>query len=74
VKFVALGFDVRESDFPLRIAWPLLLLNVINDFVEEDVSYISSFKTGEVWRIPAASRRRPPRSSRCQDGRSARCP
>lgn len=55
VKFAALGFDVRESDFPLRIAWPLFLLNVINDFVEEDVSYISSFKTGEVWRIPAAS-------------------
>jgi Ca-activated chloride channel family protein len=55
VKFVALGFDVRESDFPLRIAWPIFLLNTINDFVEEDVGYISSFKTGEVWHIPAAS-------------------
>ena len=53
VKFVALGFDIRESDFPLRIAWPIFLLNVINDFVEEDVSYISSFKTGDVWHIPA---------------------
>ncbi|HZF54782.1 MAG TPA: VWA domain-containing protein [Polyangiaceae bacterium] len=53
VKFVALGFDIRESDLPLRIAWPILLLNTINDFVEEDVSYISSFKTGEVWHIPA---------------------
>jgi hypothetical protein len=55
VKFVALGFDVRESDFPMRIAWPLFLLNTINDFVEEDVGYISSFKTGTVWRIPASS-------------------
>lgn len=55
VKFVALGFDIRESDLPLRIAWPIFLLNTINDFVEEDVSYISSFKTGEVWHIPAAS-------------------
>jgi Ca-activated chloride channel homolog len=55
VKFVALGFDVRESDFPLRIAWPLFLLNTINDFVEEDVSYISSFRTGGVWSIPASS-------------------
>jgi hypothetical protein len=55
VKFVALGFDIRESDLPLRIAWPLLLLNTINDFVEEDVSYISSFRTGTVWHIPAAS-------------------
>jgi hypothetical protein len=55
VKFVALGFDIRESDLPLRIAWPILLLNTINDFVEEDVSYISSFKTGDVWHIPASS-------------------
>ncbi|AUX45712.1 hypothetical protein SOCE26_072080 [Sorangium cellulosum] len=55
VKFVALGFDVRESDFPLRIAWPLFLLNAINNFVEEDTSYISSFRTGTVWHIPASS-------------------
>jgi Ca-activated chloride channel homolog len=55
VKFVALGFDVRESDLPLRIAWPMLVLNAINDFVEEDTSYISSFRTGSVWQIPASS-------------------
>lgn len=54
-KFVALGFDIRESDLPLRISWPLLLLNIINDFVEEDTSYISSFQTGTVWRVPAPS-------------------
>ena len=54
-KFVALGFDVRESDFALRIAWPLFLLNTINDFVEEDTGYISSFRTGTVWQIPAPS-------------------
>ncbi|WP_437275656.1 VWA domain-containing protein [Sorangium sp. So ce375] len=55
VKFVALGFDVRESDLPLRIAWPLFLLNAINNFVEEDTNYISSFRTGSVWHIPASS-------------------
>jgi hypothetical protein len=54
-KFVALGFDVRESDLPMRVAWPLLLLNTINDFVEEDTGYISSFKTGTVFRVPAPS-------------------
>lgn len=52
-KFVALGFDVRQSDFPLRIAWPVFLLNTINWFVEEDTEYLSSFKTGEVWHVPA---------------------
>jgi hypothetical protein len=46
---------VRESDFPLRVAWPLFLLNTINDFVEEDTGYISSFRTGAVWNIPVAS-------------------
>jgi len=54
-KFVALGFDVRESDLPLRVAWPLFLLNAVNWFTDEDAGYLSSFKTGEVWRIPVAA-------------------
>ncbi|MEM9692322.1 MAG: VWA domain-containing protein [Myxococcota bacterium] len=51
-KFVALGFDVRESDFPLRISWPLFVLNSINAFLDEDTDYISSYFTGDVWSIP----------------------
>jgi hypothetical protein len=51
-KFVAMGFDVRASDLPLRVAWPLLLLNSINWFSDEDSQYISSFRTGDVWRVP----------------------
>jgi len=51
-KFVALGFDVRDSDLPLRIAWPLFLLNTVNYFTDEDTSYLSSYRTGDVWRIP----------------------
>ncbi|MEO7092078.1 MAG: VWA domain-containing protein, partial [Polyangiales bacterium] len=52
-KFVVLGFDVRQSDLPLRIAWPVFLLNCVNWFVEEDAEYLSSFKTGDVWHVPA---------------------
>ena len=51
--FVALGFDVRDSDLPMRIAWPLFVMNVIGHFIDEDTGYISSFRTGEVWSIPA---------------------
>jgi hypothetical protein len=51
-KFVAVGFDVRASDLPLRVAWPLFLLDTINWFTDEDATYLSSFRTGEVWRIP----------------------
>jgi hypothetical protein len=54
-KFVAMGFDVRDSDLPLRVAWPLLLLNSINFFTDEDAQYISSFRTGDVWRVPIVS-------------------
>ncbi len=50
-KFVAIGFDVRQSDLPLRVAWPLLLLNTLNWFVDEESQYLSSFRTGEVWRV-----------------------
>lgn len=51
--FVALGFDPRNSDLVLRVAWPLFVLNAINHFVEEDTGYISSFRTGDVWQVPA---------------------
>lgn len=51
-KFAAMGFDVRESDLPLRVAWPVLLVNTVNFFIDEDVAYISAFRTGEVWRVP----------------------
>ncbi len=54
-KFVAMGFDVRESDLPLRIAWPLFVLDCINWFTDEDSEYLSAYRTGEVWRIPVAS-------------------
>ena len=50
--FVVLGFDIRQSDLPLRISWPLLLLNTINEFMQDDASYLSSYRTGTVWRLP----------------------
>jgi hypothetical protein len=54
-SFVALGFDPRSSDLVLRVAWPLFVLNSINAFVEEDTGYVSSFRTGDVWRVPVPS-------------------
>jgi hypothetical protein len=51
-KFVALGFDVRDSDLPLRVAWPLFILNCIDWFTNEDAQYLSSLRTGDIWRLP----------------------
>jgi len=53
--FVALTFDVRGSDLPLRVAWPLLLLNTVDWFVQEDVGFLSSFSTGDTWHLPVSS-------------------
>ncbi|HEX3593746.1 MAG TPA: VWA domain-containing protein [Polyangiaceae bacterium] len=53
--FVALGFDPRDSDLVLRVAWPLFVLNVIHSFVEDDASYLSAYRTGTPWRVPAPS-------------------
>jgi hypothetical protein len=51
-RFVALGFNPRDSDLVLRVAWPLFVLNTLTEFVAEDASYLSSFRTGDVWHIP----------------------
>jgi hypothetical protein len=54
-KFAALGFDPKESDLPLRVAWPVLLMNCINFFSDDDAAHVSGFRTGEVWRLPTTS-------------------
>jgi hypothetical protein len=50
--FVALTFDVRRSDLPLRVAWPLFLLHAVDGFTSADASYLGSYRTGETWRMP----------------------
>jgi hypothetical protein len=51
-RFAVMGFDVRESDLPLRTAWPIFLMNTLRWFADDDDSYLSSVTTGQVWRIP----------------------
>ncbi len=51
-RIIAFLFDVRRSDLPLRVAWPLLLLNSIDFFVQEDAGYLSSYETGRTWHVP----------------------
>jgi len=51
-RVVALLFDVRRSDLPLRVAWPLLLLNTVDWFAQEDAGYLSSYEAGETWHVP----------------------
>ena len=47
------GFDSRESDLPLRIAFPLLIANSLQWFAGRDRDQLtSSFATGHHWSIP----------------------
>jgi hypothetical protein len=70
-KFVALGFDVRKSDLPLRPAWPLFVLDCLDWFANEDSRYLSAFRTGEVWRVPVGGTPKQALLKR-PDGRSER--
>ncbi len=51
-RFVQLGFAPRDSDFVLRIGWPLFLLNTINAFSAQTDDYVASYQTGRTWHIP----------------------
>jgi len=45
--FVALTFDVTQSDLPLRVAWPMLLLNALDGFSRQQVGYVDNYRAGE---------------------------
>ncbi|MDB6173233.1 MAG: von Willebrand factor type [Chthoniobacteraceae bacterium] len=46
-RVVALGFDVAESDLPLRIAFPLLISNAVHWLAHESTPLPRSISTGE---------------------------
>jgi hypothetical protein len=52
-KVLAVGFDLRRSDLPMRPAFPLLLANVLDWFSGDDAEFIATYKTGRTWQIPA---------------------
>lgn len=51
-RVVALGFDLRRSDLPLRVAFPVLLLNAVDWFIGEGAEDPQSYATGRTWRVP----------------------
>lgn len=51
-KTVALGFDLKRSDLPLRVAFPVLLINALDWFAGGDAGLAASYATGRAWRLP----------------------
>ncbi len=48
----AVGFDVRDSDFPLRVGFPVFLLNAMDWFADDDDELQPGYPTGTTWSIP----------------------
>jgi hypothetical protein len=51
-RSVAIGMDLRQSDLPLRVAFPVLLMNALDWFAGDVDDDMGSRKTGQFWRIP----------------------
>jgi Ca-activated chloride channel homolog len=51
-RVVAWGFDLAKTDLPLRVAFPVLIQNVLAYFTDDDATYIANYRTGETWYVP----------------------
>lgn len=51
-RSLAVGFDLRQSDLPLRVAFPVLLMNALDWFAGDVDDDLGSLRTGQMWRIP----------------------
>ena len=50
-RMVAIAFDIRNSDLPLRVAFPVLMINLVDYFQLDDSDLIQNFSTGETWSV-----------------------
>ena len=50
-KTVAFGFDLSRSDLPLRVAFPILILNALDWFAGDSEALLTSHRTGETWAV-----------------------
>ncbi len=51
VPFVALAFDVQESDLPMRIAWPILVFDALSLLLPDDLTLAPTCASGRVCRL-----------------------
>ena len=55
LRFVALAFDLRHSDFPLRTAFPLFLANALSWLANKPATEALSWPTGRTIRVDIAA-------------------
>jgi hypothetical protein len=54
-RVIAWAFDLAVSDFPLRIAFPIMIQNMLSWLTDDDATFISNYKTGQTWYVPVKS-------------------
>ena len=50
-KIVAFGFSLSGTDLTLRVAFPLLLVNILDWFAGDDADLITTYQTGQRFRV-----------------------
>lgn len=51
-KLVVFGFGLDGTDLPLRVAFPVMLVNALDWFAGDDAELITTYKTGRTWSVP----------------------
>jgi hypothetical protein len=54
-KIAAVGFALQKSDLPLRVAFPVLVVNALEWFGGNDGELQSSFSTARPWRLSSSA-------------------
>jgi len=55
IKTAAFGFDLTKSDLPLRVAFPILILNALDWFAGDSAGLVTSYRTGDTWEVDVGS-------------------
>lgn len=50
-KLVGVAFDVRNSDLPLRVAFPVFMINMVDYFQLDDDALLQNHQTGTTWNV-----------------------
>ncbi len=55
-RLMAIAFDIGDTDFALRVGYPVLLLNAVDWFTRDSSSLVEAFHSGATWFVPIGDR------------------
>ena len=51
-KVVVYGFSLAGTDLTLRVAFPMMIINLLDWFAGEDAELLTTYRTGDAWAVP----------------------